>query len=193
VAARPGESEVTRYLESENAFAEARLAPLAGLRDQIYEEMLSHMKQTDVSVPYRDGAWWYYTRTEEGLQYAIYCRKPGTAAGPDADAPEAVVLDGNVLSEEYTFFAIGDSDISDDGRWLAYSTDTTGFRQYTLHIKTWRAGRPCPARWSGWARSAGPRTTARCITPWKTSSRSASSNCGGPRPATQRLRPGLSG
>ena len=136
--------EVTRYLESENAFAEARLAPLAGLRDQIYEEMLSHMKQTDVSVPYRDGAWWYYTRTEEGLQYAIYCRKPGTAAGPDADAPEAVVLDGNVLSEEYTFFAIGDSDISDDGRWLAYSTDTTGFRQYTLHIKDLESGATLP-------------------------------------------------
>jgi hypothetical protein len=61
------------------------MAPLAGLRDELYQEMLSHIKQTDVSVPYRDGAWWYYSRTEEGLQYAIHCRK----AGPPGDAPEA--------------------------------------------------------------------------------------------------------
>ena len=69
--------EVTAYLEAENAYAEAVMAPLAGLRDELYQEMLSHIKQTDVSVPFRDGAWWYYTRTEEGLQYAIHCRKRG--------------------------------------------------------------------------------------------------------------------
>jgi oligopeptidase B len=127
--------EVTAYLEAENAYAEAQLAPLAGLREELYAEMLSHIKQTDVSVPFRDGDWWYYTRTEEGLQYAIHCRKRGTAAGPDADAKEEVILDGNALAEGHSFFAIGDTDISDDGRWLAYSTDTRGFRQYTLHIK----------------------------------------------------------
>jgi oligopeptidase B len=54
------------------------MAPLAGLRDELYQEMLSHVKQTDVSVPFRDGAWWYYTRTEEGLQYAIHCRTHGS-------------------------------------------------------------------------------------------------------------------
>src|ERR1700728_3620356 len=111
--------DVTAYLEAENAYAEAVMAPLAGLRDQLYQEMLSHVKQTDVSVPYRDGAWWYYTRTEEGLQYAIHCRKRGTAAGPDADAPEEVLLDGNELAKGQAFFAIGDTDIADDGRWLA--------------------------------------------------------------------------
>ena len=94
-----------------------------------------HVKQTDISVPFRDGAWWYYTRTEEGLQYAIYCRKAGTAAGPNEGAPEEVILDGNQLAEGHAFFAIGDTDITDDGRWLAYTTDTTGFRQYTLRIK----------------------------------------------------------
>src|ERR1700678_2348591 len=103
--------EVTAYLEAENAYAEAVMAPLAGLRDQLYQEMLSHVKQTDVSVPYRDGAWWHYTRTEEGLQYAIHCRKRGTAAGPDADAPEEVLLDGNELAKGQAFFAIGDTDI----------------------------------------------------------------------------------
>src|SRR5260370_41694235 len=64
--------DVTAYLEAENAYAEAVMAPLANLRDDLYQEMLSHIKQTDVSVPYRDGHYWYYARTEEGLQYAIH-------------------------------------------------------------------------------------------------------------------------
>ena len=132
--------EVTAYLEAENAYAEAQMAPLAGLREELYAEMLSHIKQTDVSVPFRDGDWWYYTRTEEGLQYAIHCRKRGTAAGPDTDAKEEVILDGNALAEGQPFFEIGDTDISDDGRWLAYSTDTRGFRQYTLHVKDLETG-----------------------------------------------------
>ena len=126
---------VTAYLEAENEYAEAAMAPLAGLREQLYNEMLSHIKQTDISVPFREGDWWYYTRTEEGLQYPIHCRKPGTAAGPRSDAPEQVILDGNLLAEKFEFFAIGDMDITDDGRWLAYTTDTRGFRQYTLRIK----------------------------------------------------------
>jgi oligopeptidase B len=133
--------EVTAYLEAENAYAEAVMAPLAGLREKLYDEMLSHVKQTDVSVPFRDGAWWYYTRTEEGQQYAIHCRKPACVSSesrdlpPGDEVPEQVLLDGNKLAEGHAFFAIGATDITDDGRWLAYTTDTTGFRQYTLHIK----------------------------------------------------------
>ena len=136
--------EVTAYLEAENAYAEAVMAPLAGLRDELYQEMLSHMKQTDVSVPFRDGDWWYYTRTEEGSQYAIHCRKRGGPAGPAPDAPEQVILDGNQLAEGHAFFSIGATDITDDGRWLAYTTDTTGFRQYTLHIKDLETGETLP-------------------------------------------------
>ena len=132
--------EVTTYLEAENAYADAVLAPLAGLREQLYQEMLSHIKQTDVSVPFRDGDWWYYTRTEEGLQYGIHCRKSGCVTGPDVDATEQVILDGNEMSKGHAFFAIGSTDITDDGRWLAYTTDTTGFRQYTLHIKDLETG-----------------------------------------------------
>jgi oligopeptidase B len=64
-------AEVTAYLDAENAYAETVMAPLSGLREELYEEMLSHIKQTDVSVPYRDGGWWYYSRTEEGLQYSV--------------------------------------------------------------------------------------------------------------------------
>src|ERR1700743_734568 len=73
--------EVTAYLEAENAYAEAVIAPQEALRGQLYEEMLSHIQQTDASVPYQDGAWWYYTRTVEGLQYAIHCRKRGGKGG----------------------------------------------------------------------------------------------------------------
>jgi oligopeptidase B len=137
--------EVEAYLEAENAYAEACMAPLADLRSELYREMLSHVKQTDVSVPYRKGAWWYYTRTEEGSQYAIHCRKPGTAAGIDESAPEEVLLDGNQLSIGHAFFAIGDTGISDDGRWLAYTTDTKGFRQYTLQIKDLSVGETLPS------------------------------------------------
>lgn len=136
--------EVAAYLEAENAYAEAVMAPQAALRDELYNEMLSHIQQTDVSVPYRDGNWWYYTRTEEGKQYAIHCRKRGGEAGPDEHAPEQVVLDGNVLSQGHAFFAIGATDISDDGRWLAYTVDTTGFRQYSLRILDLETGELLP-------------------------------------------------
>jgi oligopeptidase B len=158
--------EVTAYLEAENAYAEAVMAPLAGLRDDLYHEMLSHIKQTDVSVPFRDGAWWYYNRTEEGRQYAIHCRKPADAPAIQGAAPlrlvfdasvenhdpetptfdplEEVLLDGNQMAEGHVFFSIGATDITDDGRWLAYTTDTTGFRQYTLHIKDLSTGETLP-------------------------------------------------
>jgi oligopeptidase B len=126
--------EVTAYLEAENAYAAAVMKPLDGLREELYQEMLSHVKQTDVSVPFRDGNWWYYTRTEEGLQYAIHCRTHGSPNATE-DTPEQVILDGNQLAEGHAFFSIGATDITSDGRWLAYTTDTTGFRQYTLHIK----------------------------------------------------------
>jgi oligopeptidase B len=131
--------EVTAYLEAENAYAAAVMAPLDGLRGELYQEMLSHMKQTDVSVPFRDGNWWYYTRTEEGLQYAIHCRTHGSPNATE-DTPEQVILDGNLLAKGHAFFAIGATDVTGDGRWLAYTTDTTGFRQYTLHIKDLQTG-----------------------------------------------------
>jgi oligopeptidase B len=143
--------EVTAYLEAENAYAGAVMAPLAGLRDTLYAEMLSHVKQTDVSVPFRDGEWWYYTRTEEGQQYAIHCRKPASTSAdrdlqPGDDVSEEVLLDGNQLAQGHPFFEIGATDITDDGRWLAYTTDTTGFRQYTLHIKDLSTGETLPGR-----------------------------------------------
>ena len=136
--------QVAEYLEAENAHAEAYMAPQAALRDELYKEMLSHIKQTDISVPYRDGEYWYYSRTEEGKQYGIFCRKSGGAEGPSDSAKEEVLLDGNVMAEGHAFFAIGATDITDDGRWLAYTVDYTGFRQYTLFIKDLESGELLP-------------------------------------------------
>jgi oligopeptidase B len=134
--------EVTAYLNAENAYAESLTADLAPLRDELYNEMLSHIKQTDESAPYREGDWWYYIRTEEGKQYSIFCRKRGSAINPEG--PEQIILDGNQLAEGQAFFAIGATDISDDGRWLAYTVDLTGFRQYTLYIKDLETGKTLP-------------------------------------------------
>jgi oligopeptidase B len=136
--------ETVANLEAENAYAEAVTAPEAALRDELYNEMLSHIKQTDISVPYRDGQYWYYSRTEEGKQYGISCRKLGLGSGPLANAPEEVLLDGNAMAVGHAFFAIGAVDVSEDGRWLAYTVDYTGFRQYRLFIKDLDTGKVLP-------------------------------------------------
>ena len=121
---------VRAYLEAENSYAETMLAPVKALEQQLYDEMLGRIKQTDLSVPYLDGGYWYYTRTEEGKQYPIYCRKQGSL-----EAPEVVLLDLNALAEGHSFMALGVLEISDDGRFMAYSTDTTGYREYTLVVQ----------------------------------------------------------
>ncbi|HTL05553.1 MAG TPA: S9 family peptidase [Gemmatimonadales bacterium] len=122
--------EVIAYLEAENRYADALLAPTRALQDTLYREMLGRIQQTDQSAPYRDGAYWYYSRTEEGRQYAIYCRKHLALS-----APEQVLLDLNRLAEGQPYLAVGALEVSDDGRWLAYSTDVTGYREYTLVVR----------------------------------------------------------
>jgi len=124
-----GTPEVTAYLEAENAYTAAAMSGTEQLQKTIYDEILSHIKEDDTSVPYRDGNWEYFTRTFKGLQYPRFYRRP---VGTDADT---VILDINQLAEGQPFMAIGDSTISPNGKLLAYTTDTTGFRQYTLHLK----------------------------------------------------------
>ena len=131
--------EVLAYLEAENHYTEAMTAPLQKLRQSIYKEILSRIKQTDLSVPYKLGEYWYYSRTEEGKQYPIQCRKLRTL-----DAPEHVTLDLNELAVGHKFLGLGVYQISDDGNLLAYSLDTTGFRQYQLAVKDLRTGEVLP-------------------------------------------------
>lgn len=131
--------EVISYLESENAYTEAAMKPTAALQEKLYKEMVGHIKETDSSVPYRWGSHFYYTRTEQGKQYPTYCRKLGSL-----DAKEEIILDQNELAKGLKFFSIGSFVVSDDGNLLAYSTDTTGYRQYKLQIKDLRTGQLLP-------------------------------------------------
>ena len=143
---RNKESEqVLDYLRAENAYTDAVMAPTAELRERLYREMLSHIKETDVSVPTQEGEWWYYARTTEGMQYPVYYRKRRGRATFES-APEEVVLDVEALAKGQSFMAVGGMDVSDDGHLLAYSTDTTGFRQYTLFVKDLRTGELLPER-----------------------------------------------
>lgn len=121
--------EVIAYLKAENAYTEAIMAPTEQLQKDLYTEILSRIKETDLSVPYRKDDYYYYSRTEEGKNYAIYCRKLGSL-----DAPEEVILDQNELAEGHEYFTLGLLKISPNHQILAYSVDTTGAEQYTLYF-----------------------------------------------------------
>ncbi|MFN7992240.1 MAG: S9 family peptidase [Bryobacteraceae bacterium] len=131
--------EVIRYLEAENAYTEAMTKNLKGFEDTLYKEMLGRIKQTDLSVPEFQGGYFYYSRTEEGKQYPIRCRRKGKM-----EAPEEVLLDQNELAKGLKFLSVGAFEVSDDGNLLAYTTDPTGFRQYHLHVKDLRTGQLLP-------------------------------------------------
>jgi oligopeptidase B len=131
--------EVKAYLEAENTYADAVLKPLVPFQELIYKEMLSHIKQTDMGVPYRDGDFYYYSRVEEGKQYFIFCRKKGSL-----DAPEEILLDANELAKDQKFLGFGGLRASNDGNLLAFATDTTGYREYTLRVKDLRTGTLLP-------------------------------------------------
>jgi oligopeptidase B len=135
--------ELIAHLEAENAYTHAVMAPTEKLQATLYAEMLSHIKETDESVPYRDRGWFYYVRTVEGRQYPIHCRRLASGAGSngfDESQPEEILLDVNQLAEGQPFMSVGAMSVSPDGFLLAYSTDNTGFRQYTLHIRDLKTG-----------------------------------------------------
>src|SRR2546427_12829966 len=132
---------VLEHLKAEDAYTVAMMKPTEGLQAKLYREMLSHIKQTDTNVPYRLGGYFYYSRTEEGKQYPIFCRKKGSL-----DAKEKVVLDQNELAKGQKFMSVGAFAPSDDGNLLAYSTDSTGYRQYTLQIKNLQTGELFPEK-----------------------------------------------
>ncbi len=141
--------EVIAYLEAQNAFTDAHTDQLDDLRKQIFAEIKSRTQETDMSVPSRRGRYWYYGRTEEGKQYGIRCRCPiasdddWTPPQVQADSPlpgEEILLDANVEAEGHDFFSLGALSVSDDGNWLAYSTDVVGDERYTLRFKNLATG-----------------------------------------------------
>ena len=158
-----GDPEVIAHLEAENTYADARLSHLEGLRETIVGEITSRTQETDMGIPVREGDWWYYGRTVEGLQYGIQCRVPAAPidpANPDdpaAWAPppplpdpsqpregEQIVIDSNVEAEGHDFFSLGSLDVSDDGDWLLFGVDTEGDERYTLRIRSLVTGETLP-------------------------------------------------
>ena len=120
-------SEVIDYLKAENEYTEEMMKHTEELQKSLYDEMLSRIKETDLSVPYRLQDYYYYSRTEEGKGYSILCRKYQSL-----EAEEDILLDQNKLAEGKEFFSLGVASVSPNQQILAYSTDTTGAEQYTL-------------------------------------------------------------
>ncbi len=131
--------EVIAYLEAENAYTTATMAHTEALQQKLYEEMLGRIQETDLSVPVKRDAYYYYVRTDEGLQYPIYCRKHGSL-----DAAEAVLLDLNAVAAGHEYLDLGVYKISPDHTLLAYSLDTNGAEEFTVYVKDLRTGELLP-------------------------------------------------
>ncbi|MEP6963494.1 MAG: oligopeptidase B, partial [Acidobacteriota bacterium] len=127
------------YLEAENAYTTSVMQPTEELQKKLYAEMLGRIKQTDETVPIRRGEYFYYSRTEEGKQYAIYCRKHGSL-----EAPEEILLDGNQLAEGHEYMRLGNFIVSPDDRMLAYSVDFEGDETYIIRVKDLSTGALLP-------------------------------------------------
>jgi oligopeptidase B len=133
-------ARVRAHLEAENAHTKAVMAFSEPFQERLYREMLARIQETDMDVPYRYGPYEYYGRTEQGKDYPILCRRPLH------DPVERVTLDLNAMAEGHDYFALGAYDVSPDARLLAFSTDLTGFREYTLQVKDLASGEILPLR-----------------------------------------------
>jgi oligopeptidase B len=131
--------KVMDYLHAEDAYADAVMKRTTAFQDALFKELVGHIKEDDDAAPYRRGDYFYFTRTIKGQQYPLYLRKKGSLT-----APEELLLDLNELAKGLSFMALGAFAPSDDGRLLAYATDATGYRQYTLHIKDLSTGTTLP-------------------------------------------------
>ncbi len=127
--------EVIAYLEAENQYAEACLKQTEPLQEQLFKEIKGRIKQDDNSVPVKIRDYYHYTRYEEGKEYPIFCRKYQSL-----EAPEEVLLDGNMLAEGHAFFEIGELSLSENDKLLAYSVDTVSRRLYTVYVKNLETG-----------------------------------------------------
>jgi oligopeptidase B len=121
--------EVIAYLQAENEYTKRMMEHTEGWQKTLYNEILSRIKETDLSVPYRKDNYYYYSRTEEGKNYPIFCRKKGSL-----EAEEEIILDQNKLAEGQEYLSLGILQVSPNHQILAYSLDTTGAEQYTLYF-----------------------------------------------------------
>ena len=131
--------KVIEYLEAENRYTEAVMKHTEPFQEQLYQELLGRIKETDLTVPEKLDDYFYYTRTETGKQYRIYCRKQGSL-----DAAEEILLDGNSLAEGHDYMAIGAYEVSPNHQLLAYAINTTGDEKFTLRVKDLSTGELLP-------------------------------------------------
>ena len=131
--------EVLAYLEAENAYTNAVMAPTQELQDSLFAEIVARIQEDDETVPAKDGDYWYHERYVEGGEYALYCRHKG---GPNGG--EALMLDGNALAHGHEFFSMSGLQVSPDQALLVYGTDTVGRRFYTLHVRNLTNGHDLP-------------------------------------------------
>ncbi|HUH89934.1 MAG TPA: S9 family peptidase, partial [Lysobacter sp.] len=124
------------YLNAENAYVDTVMAPLKAVEDTLYEEIVGRIKQDDSSVPYRQRGWWYYTRFETGQDYPVHARRNGTM-----DADEQVLLDVNAMAAGKEYFSVGDWEVSQDNRLLAWAEDDVGRRQYVIRFRDLDTGK----------------------------------------------------
>jgi len=127
--------EVLDYLNQENAYRDAWIAPASALRKKLRDELIGRLKQDDDTVPVLEHGYWYYRRFETGGEFPLYCRKKGSL-----QAVEQVMLDGNAMSKGHEYFNIGATAVSPDGQLLAYTEDLVGRRQFTLKVKNLQTG-----------------------------------------------------
>jgi oligopeptidase B len=130
------DSATVKYLEDENTYTESMTRHTDALQSKLYSEMLGRIKQTDLSVPTKRDDYFYYSRTEEGKQYAIFCRKHGSLT-----APEEILLDSNAMADGKKYFRVGNFLASPNHRLLAYSIDFDGDEAYTIHVKDLATGK----------------------------------------------------
>ena len=132
------DSEVLAHLVAENHYAETKQAHLGGLREELYNDMLSHLKETDEDVPHRDGDYLYYSKTQQGKSYKIHCRKSLNHSA------ETVVIDENKLAEGHDYSDLSTFSMSPSHNLVAYTIDHSGYETYDLHIiKNIATGEEC--------------------------------------------------
>ncbi|MCK4557588.1 MAG: S9 family peptidase, partial [Candidatus Aminicenantes bacterium] len=131
--------KVIAYLEAENAYKDAVLKHTKGLQDNLYDEILGRIKKTDMSVPYKDNGYYYYTRFEEESEYPIYCRKK-----EDMEADEKILLNVNEMAKGYDYYSVAGHTVSPSNKLIAFGVDTVSRRKYTIYFKDLTTGELLP-------------------------------------------------
>ncbi|HMA68736.1 MAG TPA: S9 family peptidase [Candidatus Mcinerneyibacterium sp.] len=127
--------DVINYIKKENHYTKRKMRYTKEFQDKIYDEIIARIQETDLTVPYKFGDYYYYSRTEKGKNYRIYCRKKNSL-----DNKEEIILDVNKLAKNYDYYDVGFYEISPDHNLLAFSYDTDGSERYSLKIKNLKTG-----------------------------------------------------